>query len=196
VPYRQPLFDSWTVRPKYLAVRPTTEGPLDAVAAVPPRGEPPRSGISRFSDVRTMDEPHHAIADRPPLQHAAARALRVDSAERSPPSASTAFVACSVRSARMRLACGSRSARSAATSWRWSCRQGCPDRDRHPRRRHCSARARARDGRASSSASSAADSDQPSLDSDAAGDRLGWCLATSPRAAPRGGSECAALRSE
>jgi putative ABC transport system permease protein len=54
VPYRQPLFDSWTVRPMYLAVRTTTD-PLGAVAAV-------RRGVNRLdpdqpiSDVRTMDD--------------------------------------------------------------------------------------------------------------------------------------------
>jgi len=54
VPYRQPLFDSWTVRPMYLAVRTTTD-PLDAVAAV--RREVNRLDPDQpISDVRTMDE--------------------------------------------------------------------------------------------------------------------------------------------
>jgi len=54
VPYRQPLFDGWTVRPMYLAVR-TASDPAAAAAVV-------RREISRIdrdqpiSDVRTMDE--------------------------------------------------------------------------------------------------------------------------------------------
>ena len=54
VPYRQPLFDSWSVRPMYLAVR-TAGEPLSAVAAV--RREV--SGLDAdqpISDVRAMDE--------------------------------------------------------------------------------------------------------------------------------------------
>ena len=54
VPYRQPLFDSWTVRPMYLTVR-TAGDPLGVVAAM-------RHEVSALdpdqpiSDVRTMDE--------------------------------------------------------------------------------------------------------------------------------------------
>ena len=54
VPYRQPLFDSWIVRPMYLAVR-TAGEPLAAVAAV--RREV--SGLDPdqpISDVRSMDD--------------------------------------------------------------------------------------------------------------------------------------------
>ena len=54
VPYRQPLFDSWIVRPMYLAVR-TAGEPLAAVAAVRREvtGLDPDQPIS---DVRSMDE--------------------------------------------------------------------------------------------------------------------------------------------
>ena len=54
VPYRQPLLDSWTVRPMYLTVR-TAGDPLTAVAAV-------RHEVSALdpdqpiSDIRTMEE--------------------------------------------------------------------------------------------------------------------------------------------
>jgi putative ABC transport system permease protein len=54
VPYRQPVFDSWTVRPVYVAVR-TAGEPLAAAAAI-------RQRVNRLdpdqpiSNVRTMDE--------------------------------------------------------------------------------------------------------------------------------------------
>jgi putative ABC transport system permease protein len=54
VPNRQPLFDSWTVRPMYFAVRTATD-PLNVLPAI-------RQEVSRLdpdqpiSDVRTMDE--------------------------------------------------------------------------------------------------------------------------------------------
>jgi putative ABC transport system permease protein len=54
VPYRQPLFDSWTVRPMYIAVR-TAGEPLAAAAAI-------RHQVNRLdpdqpiANVRTMDE--------------------------------------------------------------------------------------------------------------------------------------------
>jgi len=54
VPYRQPLFDSWTVRPMYLAVH-TAGDPLAAAAAI--RHEVNRLDPDQpISDVRTMDE--------------------------------------------------------------------------------------------------------------------------------------------
>ena len=54
MPYRQPLFDSWTVRPMYIAVR-TAGEPLAAAAAI-------RHQVNRLdpdqpiANVRTMDE--------------------------------------------------------------------------------------------------------------------------------------------
>jgi len=54
VPYRQPLFDSWTVRPMYLVVRTATD-PLGVAAAV--RREVNRLDSDQpISDVRTMDD--------------------------------------------------------------------------------------------------------------------------------------------
>ena len=54
VPYRQPLFASWTVRPMYVAVR-TAGDPLAAAATV--RRELARVDRDQpISDVRTMDE--------------------------------------------------------------------------------------------------------------------------------------------
>jgi putative ABC transport system permease protein len=54
VPYRQPLFDSWTVRPMYVAVR-TASDPLAAVAAI--RHEVHRLDPDQpIANVRTMDE--------------------------------------------------------------------------------------------------------------------------------------------
>src|SRR6185295_494277 len=54
VPYRQPLFDSWTVRPMYLVVR-TATNPLGVAAAV--RREVNRLDSDQpISDVRTMDD--------------------------------------------------------------------------------------------------------------------------------------------
>jgi predicted permease len=63
VPYRQPLFAGWTVRPMYVVVR-TTAAPAAAIAAV-------RREIARLdrdqpvSDVRTMDERiDHSLSSR------------------------------------------------------------------------------------------------------------------------------------
>jgi predicted permease len=63
VPYRQPLFAGWTVRPMYVVVR-TTTAPAAAMAAV-------RREVARFdrdqpiSDVRTMDERiDHSLSSR------------------------------------------------------------------------------------------------------------------------------------
>jgi putative ABC transport system permease protein len=54
VPYRQPLFDSWTVRPMYVTVR-TANDPLGATAAI--RHEVNRLDPDQpISDVRTLDE--------------------------------------------------------------------------------------------------------------------------------------------
>src|SRR6185503_12711643 len=54
VPYRQPLFASWTVRPMYVVVR-TTDDPLAAAAMV--RRETARIDRDQpMADVRTMEE--------------------------------------------------------------------------------------------------------------------------------------------
>ena len=63
VPYRQPLFAGWTVRPMYVVVR-TTTAPAGAVAAV--RREVARVDRDQpISDVRTMDERiDHSLSSR------------------------------------------------------------------------------------------------------------------------------------
>jgi putative ABC transport system permease protein len=63
VPYRQPLFAGWTVRPMYVVVR-TAAAPAAAIAAV--RHEVARlDGDQPLSDVRTMDERiDHSLSSR------------------------------------------------------------------------------------------------------------------------------------